>query len=159
MHLDIDGSFSGRFFSGDYKLKFIDGQGPWQATSDTINVTINGNTEMDLEVTPYYMVRNPQFSAAGNTINGNVAIEKVITGANGRDIEFARLYINDGQFVSDNGDYNIAQVDASTISDTSISGSVSIPDGYNKNSIFARMGIKIVGVEDLVFSEVVKVDL
>lgn len=159
VHLDTDGSFSGLFFSGEYKLKFIDGQGPWKAPADTLFVTINGNTQMDLEVTPYYTVSNPSFSQSGNAITGSANITKVLTGTDGRNIEYAKIYINDTQFVSNNGDYNVAQADASTITESNITASVNLPDGYNKDAVFARIGIKMNGVEDLLFSDTIKLEL
>ncbi|MEH6406621.1 MAG: DUF3823 domain-containing protein [Leeuwenhoekiella sp.] len=165
VHLDIDGSFSGRFYNGDYKLKFLDGQGPFKAkfvseqAGDTIFIKINGSTQMDLEVLPYYMVRNSQFSVSGSSITGSADLEKVITDADARDIEFANIYINDTEFVSNNDDYNIAQMGAAVDVSTGISGVVEIPGDYNKPYVFARIGVKIAGVEDLIFSSVQKLSL
>lgn len=165
VHLDTDGSFSGRFFDGDYKLKFVDGQGPFKANyvneqaGDTIFIQIKGNTEMDLEVTPYYMVKSSQFSATGNTVSGSISLDKIITGDEGREIEYVNLYINESQFVSNNDDYNIGRADVEVSSLDNIAGSINLPDDYSKNYIYARMGIKIAGVEDLLFSEVTKLDL
>ena len=164
VHLDTDGSFSGRFFDGDYKLKFLNGQGPFKAyevneqQGDTLFISIRGNTEMDLEVLPYYMLNSSQFSASGSTITGSVNYTQIITDADARTIEFARLYINDTQFVSNNGDYNLGFSDLEVTSGT-VSGNTTLPDNYDKDYIFARIGVKINGVEDLLFCPVQKLDL
>lgn len=164
VHLDTDGSFSGRFFDGDYKLKFLNGQGPFKAyevneqQGDTLIISIRGNTEMDLEVLPYYMLNSSQFSASGSTITGSANYTQIITDADARTIEFARLYINDTQFVSNNGDYNLGFSDLEVTTGT-VSGNTTLPDNYDKDYIFARIGVKIDGVEDLLFCPVQKLDL
>ena len=46
-----------------------------------------------------------------------------------------------------------------TVGSGNLSGSTALPDGYAKPYIFARIGVKIVGVEDMLFSPVQKLDL
>ena len=164
VHVDLDGSYSGRFFDGDYKLKFIDGQGPFKAyevneqQGDTIFVTIRGNTEMDLEVLPYYMLRNESFSASATAVSVIANYEQIITDADARSIDFVRLYINDTEHVSFDGFYHIrwSEID---FGDGAISGSVDLPEDYNKPYIFTRIGVKINGVEDILYSPIQKLDL
>jgi len=164
MHLDLDGSFSGRFFDGDYKLKFINGQGPFKAyevneqQGDTIFISLRGNTEMDIEVLPYYMLSNESFSTGATAVDASANFEQIITDADARNIDFARLYLNDTEQVSNNGDYHMVWTDM-TVGTGTLSGSTGIPDDYNKPYIFARIGVKIAGVEDMLFSPVQKLDL
>lgn len=164
VHLDIDGSFSGRFFDGDYKLKFVDGQGPFKALEvneqqgDTIFISIRGNTEMNLEVLPYYTLKSSQFNLSANTVNGSANYQQIITGTDSRSIEFAKLYLNDTEFVSNNDDYNIAETNM-TINSGTLNGNIEIPAGYSKTYVYARIGLKITGVEDLIFTPVQKLDL
>ena len=157
--VDLDGSYSGRLSSGEIKLKFLDGQGPFKAPADTIFISLNGNTDMDLEVQPYYMVRNPQFSKSNNTVNATVSVEKVLMGADGRDIEAVTLFINRTAIVSNTGDYNIAQNNGDFADPNNVNLAVNIPDNYDRSYIFARVGVKIAGVEDLIFSPVERLDL
>src|SRR5688572_5356036 len=49
-----DGTFSANVFDGNYKLTFLRGNGPWVETTDTINVSVKGSTEVDVPVTPYF---------------------------------------------------------------------------------------------------------
>ncbi len=162
-----DGSYSQLLFDGDYKLIIPNGQGPfrWKYTAsgdpDSVAITMKGDQTLDLEVTPYYMIRNPQFSAAGSNISATFKAEKIITDANAKDIERVSLYINKTQFVSGNNDQKIANADinGSAITDPdNISLSVAIPTIVPaQNYIFARVGIKIAGVEDMIFSPIEKI--
>ena len=95
-----EGGFSHLLFDGEYKLVIREGQGPflWPQTggkSDSITVNIKGNTVLDIEVEPYYMVRAPQFAHAGGKVNGSFKIEQIITDApRAKNIEKAALFIN-----------------------------------------------------------------
>lgn len=162
VHVAQNGSFSALLFKGDYRLDFLDGQGPFKAQTvneqqgDTIYLNITGDTNMNLEVTPYYMVRNPQFSVSGNTVNASIDLQQVITGEDAKDIEHVTLYLNTTQFVSANGDTNIARSDADLSDLDNLSMAIEIPGEVTQDYIFARVGVKIAGVEDMIFSPVTK---
>ncbi len=164
VHVTQDGSFSSLLFNGDYRLKFIDGQGPFKAISqggqqgDTIYLNLNGSTNMELEVMPYYMIRNPQISVSGNSVNASIELQQVITGMDARDIEHVTLYLNKTHFVSANGDMNIARGDADLTNMDNLSMMVEIPDNLNQDYLFARVGVKIAGVEDMLFSPLQKLN-
>jgi hypothetical protein len=161
-----DGTYSALLFDGNYKFTIPNGEGPfmWRTTSsgapDTIAIAVNGSQTLDIEVNPYYMIRNPQFSAAGGAVTASCSVEQVITGANAKAIERVVLYINKTQFVS--GGDNIANAEiagANITNPNSISLSVSIPTIVpTQNYVFARIGVKIAGVEDMIFSAVQKVE-
>ena len=163
-----DGKFSALLFDGDYKLTVPGNQGPfmWKKTAsgaqDSISVKMAGNQELDIEVTPYYMIRNAAFEAKENKVTGTFNLEKVITDANAKNIERANLYINKTQFVSA-GDYNVASVQLSgdqIKTMTGISMTVGVPAiSPAQNYVFARIGLKIAGVEDMIFSPVQKITL
>ncbi|RYE20728.1 MAG: DUF3823 domain-containing protein [Sphingobacteriaceae bacterium] len=162
---DQDGTYSTLLFNGNYKFTIPPGQGPfrWKENAknqrDTVSVTLSGSQVMDIEVMPYYMVRNPQITAAGGKVNAAFNIEKVITDANAKGIDRVTLYINKTQFVS--GADNIGAIDISGSAITSfnnLTASVSIPAiSPTQNYVFARIGIKISGVEDMIFSPVQKI--
>lgn len=162
---DQDGAYSTLLFDGNYKFTIPPGQGPfqWKENSknqrDTVAITVSGNQTVDVEVTPYYMVRNPQITAAGGKVSATFNIEKVITDATAKGIERVTLYINKTQFVS--GADNIAATNlagaASLTNLNNLALSVGIPSiSPTQNYVFARIGIKIAGVEDLIFSPVQK---
>ncbi len=162
-----EGTFSALLFDGDYKLIIPNGQGPfrWKYLSsgapDSVAISMKGNQTMDLEVTPYYMIRTPLITGATGKVSATFKAEKIITDANAKNIERVNLYINKTQFVSGNNDQNIgnANMAGTAITDmNNISLSVAVPAFVpTQNYVFARVGIKIAGVEDLIFSPVVKV--
>jgi hypothetical protein len=162
-----DGTYSLLLFNGDYKFIIPNGQGPFQwkqtpaGAPDTTFITVSGSQELDLEVTPYYMIRNPQLKVAGGNIAGACKIEKIITGASGRDIESVSLYINKTQFVSGADNIAVKTVNGSDITDlNNVNLSVAIPTlTPSQNYVFARIGIKMAGVEDRIFSPLVKLEL
>jgi hypothetical protein len=161
-----DGSYSQVLSGGIYKIIIPNGQGPflWKQTAggnpDTVTVNLNSSQNVDLEVTPYYMIEDAQIAASGGNVTATFKINKVITDANAKDIERVSLYINKTQFVS--GGNNIAATDiaGSDITDlNNVSASVAIPTiTPTQNYVYARVGLKIAGVEDMIFSPLVKLD-
>lgn len=162
-----DGSFSALLFDGEYKFTIPPGQGPFKwrelapGVPDSVNVTVRGNTNLNIEVTPYYIIRNTQVSASGNTITAQFAAEKIITDADAKDIERVNLYINRTQFVSGTNNVAWAEISGGNITDpTSITISQNVPNLIPaQNFVFVRVGIKIQGVEDMVFSPLIRVNL
>jgi len=162
-----DGTYSLLLFNGDYKFIIPNGQGPfkWKQTPagapDTSLITLQGNQELDIEVTPYYMIRNPQVSVSGGNASGTFKIEKIITDGSARDIENVSLYINKTAFVSGADNVAVKTLNGNDITDlNNVNLSVAIPTlTPAQNYVFARIGVKIAGVEDRIFSSVVKIDL
>ncbi|HRN55663.1 MAG TPA: DUF3823 domain-containing protein [Agriterribacter sp.] len=161
-----DGSYSMLLFDGDYKFVIPNDQGPfvWKkmpsGEPDSLSITLKGNQELDIEVTPYYMLRNAQLTAGGGKVSASFAAEQIITGADAKDIERVSLYINKTQFVS--GANNIAFTDVAGSSITDI-GNIVLETGIPgiapaQNYVFARVGLKIAGVEDMIFTPVQKLN-
>ncbi|MEO2062842.1 MAG: DUF3823 domain-containing protein [Christiangramia sp.] len=164
VHVSQDGSFSSLLFNGDYRLKFIEGQGPFKALSqgtsqgDTIYLNLSGDTNMELEVMPYYMIRNPEMNLAGASVNASIDLQQVITGEDARDIEHVTLYLNTTRFVSANGDMHVARADADLGDMSNLNMTVDIPGEVVQDYIFARVGVKISGVEDMIYSPLQKLN-
>lgn len=162
-----DGSYSALLFDATYKLIIPQNQGPFRNIpvngSDTIVVDLRGKTVKDIEVMPYYMVRNPQFSASGRKITATFKAEKIITDANARNIERVNLYVNKTTLVDNRNEYKIkeASLDGSAITNPdNISLSLDVPDIVPaQNYVFVRVGIKIAGVEKMIFSPIQKINL
>lgn len=159
-----DGSYSSRLFTGDYKLSFVPGQGPFRTPADTLFFELSGNKAMDIEVTPYHMIRNSQFSYAAGSVNASCAVEQIITGTDAKAVERVTLIINRTLFVDANsgGEGSIAQVDAADLSNLgNINMSVEIPSDPKKpdqSYIFARIGVKVAGIEDMIYTQVQKIE-
>ena len=163
-----DGSYSQVLFDGDYKLIIPNGQGPfiWKQTSsgapDSLAISLHGNQSVNLEATPYYMVRNTQISASGGTVTATFKAEKIITDPTiAKDIERVSLYINKTQFVSGGDNIGVTDMAGSAITDpNNISLSIIAPTIVpTQNYVYARVGIKIANVEDMIFSALQKVQL
>lgn len=164
VNVNQEGKFSSKLFDGNYKFTVSNAQAPflWPKNTggrpDSIDVVLSGSKTMDLEVRPYYMVRNTAITVAGGKVNATCALEKIITDANGKDLESVTLYINKTQFVD--GDNNIAKQDlngTALANLASLSMSVTIPAiSPTQNYVFARVGAKIAGVEHMIFSPLVK---
>lgn len=163
-----DGSYSALLFDGDYKLIIPNGQGPfmWKQLSsgapDSLAITLKGSQVLDLEIIPYYMIRNAQISGGGTTVTATCKIEKIITDVNAKDIERVNLYINKTQFVSGNGDQQIAraEIGGGSVDPNNVTLSVTVPSMVPaQNYVFARIGLKIAGVEDMIFSPLQKIQL
>lgn len=155
-----DGTYSALLFNGEYKFVIPNGQGPfvWKQTasggSDSLSISVNGNTSMNIEVTPYYMIRSPQISGSGGNVTANFKLEQIITGADARDVDNVTLFINKTQFVAGSNNNANAGMAGSAITDmNNISLSVAVPSMTpTQNYVFARIGVKIAGVEDWLFS-------
>ena len=160
-----DGSYSAVLFDGAYKLVFTKNDGPWKTLTkdatakDTTFVTLNGNQKVDIEVMPYYMIRNAKFSGGEKKVNATFSLEKVITGADGKDVERVSLIVSRTQFVSRANNVGITNKDGAEVKDmNSISLSVNVPAiSPAQNFVYARVGVKMKDVEDMVFSKVEKI--
>ncbi len=165
--VDQDGSYSALLFNANYKLVFPRNQGPFRsvaggdAGSDTLTVSVNGNQTLDIEVVPYYMLRNPQFSASGSTVSAACRLEQILQGADAPGIEKVFLYLNKTAFVDSRTSIATGELAAADIADVNnIRLNVNVPAiTPSQNYVFARIGVKISGVEDMLFSPVEKIGL
>lgn len=162
-----DGSFSAMLFNAAYKLVIPSAQGPFRSipdkttNTDTIPLTISGNLQQDIEVMPYYMIRSPKFTAVAKKLTATFNAEKIIKDANARDIERVFLYVCKTQFVDGRNSIQTADMAGGDIvNPANISLQLDIPDVVPAQpSVFVRVGLKIAGVEDLLFSPVQEITL
>ena len=160
-----DGSYSAVLFDGNYKLVFTKNDGPWKTLTkdatakDTTFVTLNGNQKLDIEVMPYYMIRNAKLSGGEKKVNATFSLEKVITGADAKDVERVTLLISRTQFVSRSNNVGITNKEGADVTGkTSFSLSVGVPAiSPAQDFVYARVGVKMKDVEDMVFSNVEKI--
>lgn len=156
-----NGTMNMVLFAGNYKFIIPNGQGPflWKKTPagdpDTLNISLAGSKNLNIEVMPYYMIRNAAFSGGGGTVKATCKVEKIITDANAKAIERVTLYINNTAFVSGANNVASASISGAAITDpNNISLSVAVPSGLGQNFVQARIGVKIAGVEALIFSPI-----
>lgn len=157
---DQNGSYHAVVFDGDYKFIIPVGKGPFlprvnsSGNADTLAITVKGNQKVDINVTPYYMIRNAQITGGGGTINATCKLEKIVTDGNAKNIEKVVLYYNRTQFVSGANNMGSTTISGSAITDpNNINLSVAVaPFTPAQSYVFARIGVKIVGVETMIFS-------
>ena len=174
--VDQDGSFSALLFNANYKMIIPSNQGPFRSKinaetgSDTILVNLSGNKVMDIEVEPYYMIRTPQFAVSGREVTATFNTEQIIKDSGAKSIERVNLYVNKTQFVDfrsnvnkkyeqDEPDPSVLDGSLVTIGGTTTITAIVDPITPTQNYVFARIGLKVQGIEDMIFSPVVKVNL
>ncbi|MEB2773841.1 DUF3823 domain-containing protein [Algoriphagus sp. D3-2-R+10] len=165
--VDQDGSYSSLLFKGDYKMIIPNNQGPFmkitndQTGNDTIPVNLTGSQTMDIEVMPYYMVRNVTISGGSEMVSATFDLDQIITGDDARDIQEVSLYVSKTSFVDNRTSIATTNRGGGDLEDFSaIALEVAVPERVpTQNYAYARVGVRIQGVEDMIFSEIVKVNL
>ncbi|WP_026967326.1 DUF3823 domain-containing protein [Algoriphagus terrigena] len=165
--VDQDGTFSSQLFAGEYKLIIPGNQGPFrkianpESGNDTIPINLSGSQLMEIEVLPYYMIRSLNISGGSDKVEAAFSLEKIITDVNAKDIQEVFLYVSKTSFVDGRTSIANTRIGGSDLTDLSnISLSVNVPARVpTQDYAFARIGVRIQGVEDMIFSDIVKVDL
>ena len=164
--VDQDGLYSSLLFKGDYKMIIANNQGPFkkitndQTGNDTISVNLTGSHTIDIEVMPYYMIRNTNISGGNSKVTATFDLEQIITGDDAKDIQEVFLYVSKTSFVNNRTSIANTTKGGEDLDLSSIALEVAVPDRVpTQNYVYARIGVRIEGVEDMIFSEIVKVDL
>jgi len=161
-----EGEFSQLLFDGAYKMVVPRGQGPfiWGSVADrqdTVHLNVNGSTYMDFEVLPFWMIRNVQLTSSGRNVSASCSLEQIVTGADAKGIENVTLYISKTVFASSDNNVATTVISGGDIADVNnISLSAAVPDlTPSQDYIFARIGVKFAGVDDMLFVPVQKLNL
>lgn len=157
VYVNQDGGFSASLFDGDYKLVRLRGNGPWVDNTDTIDVQVRGNATIDVPVQPYYNVRNQTFQRSGTNLTATCKVDPVATG---RAIERVTLYVGPTQFVDVNNNAGSISLSGTALADLSkdLSFSFALPTSVSTRSyLYTRIGVKTVGVAELLYTPVQKV--
>jgi hypothetical protein len=153
VYVNQDGTFSAKVFNGNYKLTLLRGNGPWADKTDSINVAVNGQVNVDVPVDPYFIITNETFQRTGNTITATFKVQQVNTS---KALELVRLYIGQTTITDQNNNAANAQKAAAAIPDLSqpVTVTATIPASLaSKNYVFVRVGVKAVGVGELLYSK------
>lgn len=162
IYISPEGTFSTQIFDGDYLLTRLRGNGPWADNTDTIRISLKGTANVDVPVDPYFMVKGASFtfSKPDTILTGSVTMQRVNTT---RNLELVRLYI--GQTALTDQGINLATSDkgAAAIPDASqpVTVTLKVPASVitTKDYVYARFGVKTVGVTELMYSAPFKVML
>lgn len=159
VYVNQEGSFSATLFDGDYQLVLRQGNGPWVDNTDSITVELNGRAEVEIPVEPYYIINNASINASGGTVEASFSVEQI---NNSRNLEFAGLYVGTANIVDEI--YNEASTtragDQVTFGDT-VTLAIDLSDNGlgERENVFARVGLKVVGKSELLFSQVYNIEL
>ena len=149
-----DGTFSALLFDGEYRLTTRDGNGPWVNNHESVTVNLKGHTEVNLEVTPYFMISNEQLSVTGSAMNASFMINRIVPDAK---ISRVMLLLSKTQFADDVN--NLYRQDFSDV----VPGSVNLSADISGNSeivkakaLYARVGVLANGADQAIYSPVVR---
>jgi len=159
VYIAQDGTFSARLFDGNYKLVRLTGA-PWQSQTDSISVTVNGNTTVDVPVTPYFIITNPNFTY--NSSTGAITSTCNITKVGTLNIESLTLYIGITSIVDANNTSQSNTLSSGSLTDlTTPKTNVVTLNTTNKSRkyVYARLGVKTSGVGERLYSPVQKIIL
>ena len=157
IYVGQDGTFSARLFDGDYRLNLVAGNGPWLDSPDTIQVQVRGEAQVDVPVMPYYTIQNPDTRFVSGAIESTFTIGSVTTS---RAVEYVGLYVSTTSFVDRNNMSVRLERPRSAIPSLAapITLSVTLPPNLaQRNDVHARIGVKTVGVAELLYSPVEKI--
>lgn len=168
-----EGSYSGLLFDESYKLIIPKYRGPFlnlindKTHSDTIPVNVNGSMKLDIEVLPYYMLKNVSISiGADSIVTASFGLDTIVKDANKKNIEFVALYLNKTQLIRDGVSVNTKTSGGSiaNINNIKLTRKVEFVQEYDaatakQNYVYAAVGVKIEGINTLLCSPVQKIDI
>ncbi|RZK88283.1 MAG: DUF3823 domain-containing protein [Hymenobacter sp.] len=151
-----DGSYSATLFDGDYKLTRLRDNGPWVNNTDSITVQVRGNTVVDVPVQPYFTIGTTTIAKSGTNVTASVQVSKV----GSRNLDGVVLYLGYTQFVDVSNQTAATTKAGADITDLTkpISLTTGIPSAA-KGLLYARVGVRIQGVNELIYSPVQQIAL
>jgi hypothetical protein len=157
VHVAQDGSFSASLFDGTYKLVRLPGNGPWMNNTDSIDITVNGNTVVEVPVQPYFIIKNATAGKTGTTVTATFSIERVNTS---QPLESASLYVGKTNIVDAVSNLGAVTLSAGEIGDIAspVTINMTIPAALSAESFFARIGVKTAGVAEQIYTQPIKIE-
>ncbi|SHE31592.1 DUF3823 domain-containing protein [Dysgonomonas macrotermitis] len=167
VYVDQYGKFSASLFGGKtYKL-IRSSVGAWDlpTASDTITFVANGNVTQNIEVSPYFLIKNTTMQVSNNVVTASFNIEQIQGNAV---IEYAQLCLFPNAIIDiANNKVNTADADSningrlanvSTGSNT-ITKTITESELLSYSFIYGRIGIKVQGASALLYSLPIKINL
>lgn len=158
VHIAHDGTFSAVVFDGEYKL-VRKTNSPWlPELTDTIVIQVNGHTELDVPVQPYFTISNAAYQQQNNTVSVNFTLNKVAEAGN---LDHLNLYFGKNVLIDDVRHDHKTSVAASDVTvDGANTLSVEIPENLrNLGYIFVRLGVKSSASGELYYTQIQKIAL
>lgn len=156
-NVDQNGHYSVILFDGSYKLFLKDNRGSFMnfSETDTINVDLKGNKQLDIAVTPFFFVNEPNYSVSGNTLTASFSVDKVVAE---KTVKHIKLLVGKTLLVDEQ--YKAIEEVATDISNlSSVSISTDISELKAKGYCFARIAVGTEGVNTYNYSFSKKIEL
>lgn len=158
VYIAQDGTFSASLFDGNYKLVLLPGNGPWVNNTDSIDITVNGGTTVEVPVQPYFIIKNARATKTGTTVNATFTIERINAS---HALESATLYLGKTNIVDAVNNLKAQVVGADALGN--ITGPVTISTGIppaltGETFFFARIGVKTAGVGEQIYTQPIKIE-
>jgi len=156
VYIDQDGTYSARLFDGNYKLVRLGGA-PWVSQTDSIDVVVKGNTVVDVPVTPYYTLSDVTITNNAGVITATAKVNKIGT----LGITNLQLLVSNTRLL-DVTYYKQQSTLTSGLSDLSTPKTLTLTLNSTmaaRDYIFARIAVRITGVNERYYSEVFKINL
>ena len=154
-----DGTFAASVFDGNYKLVRLRGNGPWVNDADTMDVKVSGTTEVKVEVTPYFMIKNANLAQSGTNLTATFSLQQI---DNSLPLDAVTLYLGATTIVDQVNSVAATSKPASEITNITqpITLTVAIPPSLSaKGYVYARIGAKTSGVAELIYTAAQKIEL
>lgn len=149
-----DGTFSASLFDGEYLLVTRDGNGPWVNSRDSMKIAVKGNTKIELNVTPYFVVSDDNISMSGNQLTASCSIKQIVSTAK---IQHVTLLLNKTQFVDDMNYIFRKEFDNPSIGQMNqtvdLSGNSEIAKA---KALFGRICVRTQGTDQGIYSPVIR---
>ena len=152
LFVNSDGEFNSLMYNGFYKIVLRQDRGPWIPRQDTIEVNIKGNQILDVEVTPYFLIKDTKIDFQNKVVKVKCKINQVVETAS---IDRAVIYISKTKLVD-----NVAKIAEKSFTNLN-PGEHEFTFDLSDNGVtdaakflYARVGVKARQGNDYIFSEV-----
>ena len=152
LFVNSDGEFNSLMYDGFYKIVLRQDRGPWIPRQDTIEVNIKGNQILDVEVTPYFLIKDTKIDFQNKVVKVKCKINQVVETAS---IDRAMIYISKTKLVD-----NVAKIAEKSFTNLN-PGEHEFTFDLSDNGVtdaakflYARVGVKARQGNDYIFSEV-----
>ena len=152
LFVNSDGEFNSLMYDGFYKIVLRQDRGPWIPRQDTIEVNIKGNQILDVEVTPYFLIKDTKIDFQNKVVKVKCKINQVVETAS---IDRAVIYISKTKLVD-----NVAKIAEKSFTNLN-PGEHEFTFDLSDNGVtdaakflYARGGVKARQGNDYIFSEV-----
>lgn len=156
VYIDQNGTYSARLFDGNYKMVRLAGA-PWLTPTDSIDVVVKGNTIFDVPVTPYYTISSETITNSAGVITANCMINKIGTlGISNVQLVIGKTSILDITYFAQQATLTSGLSDLTT----SKTLTLTLTDALKALPyVYARLAVRISGVNERYYSPVYKITL